>query len=149
MVSRDGKIKAQKINDTTSKTLKNAIFYDNIEEKSVVITDELNSYKGLNSYNHLSVNHSKSEYSKAFICETLREGKKSFKIHTNNIEGFWSQMKRGIFGIYHWASNKHIQKYVNEFSFRYNNKDFSDIDIFANWFMSCEGKKLEYGFLIK
>ena len=114
----------------------------------MIITDELNSYKGLNSYNHLSVNHSKGEYSKAFTCETLREGKKSFKIHTNNIEGFWSQMKRGVFGLYHWISNYHSQYYVNEFAYRFNSRKQGEGERFDDLLSLALGKRLLYKNLI-
>lgn len=51
-------------------------------------------------------------------------------------------MKRGITGIYHWASEKHMQKYCNEFTFRYDNRDFDDFGKFTNWFGGFEGKKV-------
>lgn len=76
------------------------------------------------------------------------QGKTAYKINTNSIEGFWSQLKRGIDGIYHWANNKHIQRYVNEFCYRYNNKAISDIDKFANWFSRFEGRRLYYKVLV-
>jgi len=41
-------------------------------------------------------------------------------VYTNTIEGFWSILKRGIFGVYHFTSKKHLQLYVDEFVFRYN-----------------------------
>lgn len=43
-------------------------------------------------------------------------------MHTNTIEGFWSILKRGIFGVYHFTSKKHLQLYVDEFVFRYNSR---------------------------
>jgi hypothetical protein len=42
---------------------------------------------------------------------------------TNSIEGFWSLLKRGIIGIYHMVTRKHLQKYVDEFVFRYNTRE--------------------------
>ena len=59
---------------------------------------------------HLRVDHTKEYVSKG-------------NIHTNNMENFWGTLKRGILGIYHHVSAKHLQKYVDEFAFRYNNKD--------------------------
>ncbi len=44
-------------------------------------------------------------------------------VHTNTIEGFWSLLKRGISGVYHSVSEKHLQDYVNEYAFRYNHRD--------------------------
>lgn len=77
-----------------------------------------------------------------------KDGRTAYKINTNSIEGFWSQLKRGIYGVYHWASNKHIQRYINEFCYRYNNRLMNDIEIFANWFGGCENKRVYYKCLV-
>lgn len=87
---------------------------NNVAIGSTLITDEHASYKMLKLYyKHLSINHSKGEY--------VKKGKK--EIHTNGIENFWSTFKRGIYGIYHHVSKQHLQKYINEFCFRYNNRE--------------------------
>ena len=44
-------------------------------------------------------------------------------VHTQTIEGFWSLVKRGISGTYHSVSTKHLQSYLDEYVFRYNNRD--------------------------
>ena len=43
--------------------------------------------------------------------------------HTNNLENFWSQLKRSINGTYHSVSRKYLQGYVNEFAYRYNHRN--------------------------
>ena len=48
-------------------------------------------------------------------------------IHTNTIEGFWSLVKGGISGVYHSVSQKYLQTYLDEFSYRYNRRDQGDL----------------------
>jgi len=82
---------------------------------ATVITDEFRSYNILTStdYIHLKVDHTK---------EFTNNG-----IHTNNIESFWATLKRGVYGIYHSISPKYMQNYVDEFCFRYNNRNNSNM----------------------
>jgi transposase len=79
---------------------------------STIFTDESNYYHALRSmgFEHGRVNHSKKVYV-------------SGEAHTNTIEGFWSLVKRGISGVYHNVSAKHLQSYLDEYAWRYNNKD--------------------------
>ena len=51
-------------------------------------------------------------------------------IHTNSIEGFWALLKRGVFGQFHSVSRKHLQRYVDEFCFRYNLRQHDREDAF-------------------
>jgi transposase-like protein len=44
-------------------------------------------------------------------------------VHVNTIEGFWSLLRRGIAGTYHSVSSRHLQSYLDEYAFRYNNRD--------------------------
>ena len=79
---------------------------------SVVYTDEYRAYENLGKlgYAHSRVNHSQAIYV-------------SGDVHTNTIEGFWSLLKRGISGVYHGVSTQHLQSYLDEYAFRYNNRD--------------------------
>jgi hypothetical protein len=70
------------------------------------------------------------------------------KVHTNTIEGFWSLLKRQIDGIHHSVSPKHLQRYCNEASFRYNNKKSLQDERFANALANCTGR-LTYSELTK
>ena len=56
-------------------------------------------------------------------------------IHTNNIESFWSLLKRGVVGTYHKVSKDYLPLYLNEFSYRFNNRD--NADIFADLITTC------------
>ncbi len=79
---------------------------------STVYTDELQSYTGLQKmgYDHRRIHHAEQVYV-------------SGDIHTNTIEGFWSLVKRGIGGVYHAVSSKHLQGYLNEYAWRYSHRD--------------------------
>lgn len=81
----------------------------NVRAGSTVMTDELQAYNPLGKlgYTHKRVNH----LSKKYV-----EG----EIHTNTIEGFWSQLKRSLNGTYHAVSTKYLPSYVDEFSYRYD-----------------------------
>jgi transposase-like protein len=109
MVEKNGNIKAFATNDTTFFTLAN-LAVGNIKRGSIIHTDEYKAYAKFDQYfPHKTVNHSK-EYVSAD------------DITTNSIEGFWSLLKRGIKGQFHHISKKYLQAYVNEFSYRYNQR---------------------------
>ena len=108
MLQREGRIIAMPIHDTTRDTLHTAI-YTNIEQDSSVVTDAWGGYNGLEGYRHSRINHWRKEYVRGAI-------------HTNSIEGFWGNMKRGISGVYHNVSRKYLQGYVNEYCFRFNHR---------------------------
>lgn len=81
---------------------------------SAVYTDNFVAYwsLGKTGYRHERVNHEAHVYV-------------SGDVHTNTIEGFWSLVKRGISGVYHGVSTKHLQAYVDEYVFRYNNREIT------------------------
>ena len=85
------------------------------ENENIVISDEFSGYNSLskNNFVHLRIDHS-AMYSDG-------------DIHTNNIESFWATLKRGVYGIYHHISVKYMQRYVNEFCFRYNNRENKNV----------------------
>jgi hypothetical protein len=68
-------------------------------------------------------------------------------IHTNTIEGFWAVLKRGIYGIYHQVSHKHLQRYCDEFAARYSTREVKDHERFINALKNSEGR-LTYNQLI-
>lgn len=126
---KDGKgkkVRTTIAKDVTKETLQNMV-RETVASGSTLYTDELNSYKGLNGeYKHESVGHSTKEYVRGAV-------------HTNSIEGYWSLLKRQIVGIHHSVSGKHLQRYCNEASFRYNNKEVTQDERFANALQNCEG----------
>jgi transposase-like protein len=110
IAKRGGRIKARVVPNVKGKTLQ-PIINRSVKKNSTVITDELLSYNkvGNNGYAHETIKHAVKEYVRG-------------KIHTNNIEGFWSQLKRSIDGTHHAVSPKHLQSYVDEFVYRYNGR---------------------------
>jgi transposase len=98
-----------KIEPKPGKNLK-ANVYRKVEKGSTVMTDEWRTFDLLNDlYTHGAVDHSKRVYV-------------SGDIHVQSIEGFWSLVKRGISGVYHGVSAEHLQSYLDEYVFRYNNR---------------------------
>lgn len=102
----------------------------------VIHSDEHKGYKGLSKhYTHETVTHSAGEYVRG-------------KVHTNGIENFWSLFKRGINGIYHQVSPKHLNLYCNEYAYRFNNRQESQQDKFNTAVEQADGRRLTYKALI-
>lgn len=133
MVQRDGKARLTVIGGNTFKE----VVRKNVDNAAVVITDTHLAYAGLaQEYAaHLTVNHSQSQY---------RDG----IAYTNTVEGFFSSLKRSIFGIYHSVSPKHLHRYCEETSYRYNSRKIEDKDRFIQTLQQTEGR-LTYDNLIQ
>jgi transposase-like protein len=113
LLQENGEIKTMVVPDTKARTLK-PIINAMVKQGSIVVTDELTSYRGLSqNYSHHIVSHGRKEFA--------RDG-----FHVNGLEGFWSLFKRGIYGVYHYASPKHLHRYCDEFSYRYNTRKITD-----------------------
>ena len=127
-------VKAYHTEDNKYHTLGEKIF-EKVEHGSTLITDEYKGYKALKYYyNHESINHSAKEYCRVDASRV------AVKITTNSVEGVFSLLKRGINGIYHWASKKHLQNYLNEFSFRYNTNKMADNQRFSCFLENVYGR---------
>lgn len=114
MVDLKGNVSAHVVADTTGKSLKEVIDAIVDKDNSIIVTDEWLGYNKLKEdYQHVILNHLGGEY--------VRGG-----FHNNTIEGFWSQLKRTIKGTHIHVSRKHLQKYVDEVAFRYEQKDKQD-----------------------
>jgi transposase-like protein len=115
-ISRKGNVVCKMINAAEQDVLVNFVRRTVSEKVSLIATDEHRAYKQLRGfgYTHGAVNHARDEYVVGAV-------------HTNTIEGFWSLLKRGIMGTYHNVSKKYLPLYLNEFSFRHNNRRNEDI----------------------
>ena len=129
IVERDGELRAEHVGDHKAKTLQGKV-RENVATGSAVLTDEDTSFVGLDrGYTHLAVNHSAGEY--------VRLG--GF-VHTQNIEGVWALLKRQIVGVHHWVSPKHLQRYVDEMTWRYNRRDMKPSPRMNDVFTCVEGR---------
>jgi transposase-like protein len=139
MVERGGNIKTFVIPDL-SKVYLAGLIKQHIQKGITISTDEYSPYVALKiNYNHITVNHSKDEFVKVT---------KKGKAHTQTIDGYWSLLKRGIIGIYHQISPKHLHRYCNEFSYRYNTRKLIDCNRFEQIIKRVNGKRLTYAMLI-
>jgi transposase-like protein len=106
-----GRVRAIVSTDGATRRVLHGMAKEYIMPASTIFTDEWASYNGLKQlgYRHKRIKHSAGVY---VVGST----------HTNTIEGFWSLVKRGIGGVYHSVSHKHLQSYLDEYSFRYNRR---------------------------
>jgi transposase-like protein len=110
LVQRDGEVRAVVVSDVRMRTLEQKVV-EYCQLGSQIYTDGFASYDRIGKwFSHETVSHSTGVY--------VRDG----KIHSNSAESFWAVFKRGYIGIYHWMSKKHLQRYVDEFTFRFNTR---------------------------
>lgn len=134
MRERGGRTFAKVIPNRTIQTIQGAI-HEHVEVGSQLYTDEHVAYTDLDGlfFKHDTVNHSTGEYARG-------------PISTNSIESVWAVLKRGLHGVYHHASAKHLGRYVDEFTFRLNegnvaNHTLSRLDSFVDRIV---GKRITY-----
>ena len=110
MVERNGKLEVRTVENTKRKTIIPLVI-SNVNQSAQIFTDEYPVYKCLPGFgfNHSTVNHA----DKVYVIGNC---------HTNTIEGFWSQAKNGIKGVYHSVSSDYLQYYLDEYAFRYNHR---------------------------
>jgi transposase-like protein len=97
-----------------------------VPEGSKIYTDEFRGYNSLKKkYDHGTVNHGLSVYVAG-------------DVHTNTIENFWSILKRGLYGIYHQVSDKHLERYLDEFSARFNTRSLTNESKFEDFLKDSE-----------
>jgi transposase-like protein len=113
MTERGGKIKAYHIPNRQAEHVLTKIM-TNIRDDAHLMTDEARVYKRLNrmGYKHGFVKHGKKHWAHG-------------KVNTNSIESFWALFKRNYHGTYHSMSKKHLQRYIDEVCFRFNNREFT------------------------
>jgi transposase-like protein len=115
-IARKGNVVCQMIERADRDTMMKFVRETVSRRVELVVTDEHHGYDTLSDSGrpHDIIKHGDNEYVRGIV-------------HTNSIEGFWSLLKRGIIGTYHNVSKKYLPLYLNEFTFRFNNRNNEDI----------------------
>src|ERR1022692_349675 len=131
MMERGGEVRAMVVGDRRRKQLQSNI-REHVEAGAAIFSDELKSYKGLETdYQHAIINHA-VEYVNG-------------NVHTNGMENFWSLLKRGLHGTYISVEPFHLFRYIDEQAFRFNNRnEMNDADRFDVAMSQIVGKRLTY-----
>jgi transposase-like protein len=131
---RGGRVRPKVVADVSAETLKSVI-ESNVQRGARIMTDDWSGYRGLRKagWQHESVTHSSPifEYARGDVT-------------TNAIEGFFGMLKRGIAGIYHSVSRKHLPRYLSEFQFRHNRNKLTDGQRTVAAIKAAQGKRLTY-----
>ncbi len=135
LVERGGEARAFHMNHVTAKNIRKALV-SHADRKSRLHTDESNLYPkvGTEFASHETVNHGAKEYARGDVT-------------TNTVEGFFGVFKRGMTGVYQHCGEQHFQRYINEFTFRYNNRSklgIEDAERAVVALKGAEGKRLTY-----
>jgi len=123
-IARKGNVVCKMVERTDTEALTGFVREVTKAHATLVITDEWRGYNAIGVYNreHQFVRHTAGEYVRG-------------NIHTQSIESFWSLLKRGVIGTYHHVSKKYLPLYLNEFQFRFNNRN--EADIFGKAIAGC------------
>ena len=136
MLDRDGDLRTMHTNNLRAQTVQ-SIICENVEPGSALMTDEHPSFTGLSGrYYHHRVNHSAGEYVRHYC------------IHTNGIESVWALLKRQIVGIHHFVSPKHLSRYLDEMTWRFNRRDHEDGFRVNELLMAADRSNLTYKALV-
>jgi transposase-like protein len=136
LIERGGEVRATVVKDCSMRTVESQIV-QHAAFGSKINTDDFLSYSRVGKYyQHNAVAHGAGEYVKG-------------ETHTNTIESFWALFKRGYHGVYHQMSPKHMQKYVDEFTFRFNRRAKEMGSVFSDVVLRVsESSRLPYKELI-
>ncbi len=137
LVERDGRVRSFHVANVTAAKLR-PLLVMNVDRNSTLMTDESAVYTtvGKEFNGHHTVNHSAGEY--------VTHG--GFR-HSNTVENYFSNFKRGVIGTYHHMSEKHLARYCSEFDLRYNTRvglGVNDGERAAMILKGAEGKRLTY-----
>lgn len=132
LVERGGRARSIKVESLKSDEL-GGYMKKNIKPETRVMTDEAQHYNkpGKHFVSHEAVNHGNKEYARGDVT-------------TNTVEGYFSIFKRGMIGTYQHCGEQHLQRYLNEFDFRYSNRKMTDAERTEIAIQGAEGRRLKY-----
>jgi len=133
LVERDGDVRSFHLAQVSAKTL-GPIITSNIHKASALMTDDSPIYPkiGEGFSLHGTVNHSANEYARAYFW------------HTNTVEGYFSLLKRAVFGTFHHVSEAHLHRYTAEQDYKWNTRKMTDLARFEASISGIVGKRLTY-----
>jgi transposase-like protein len=139
LVERGGEARAFSMPVVTGKNIRE-VLVRNASRKSRLHTDESKLYETLGAEfaSHETVNHAAKEFAR---------GKDEDLVTTNTVEGYFGIFKRGMVGVYQHCGEQHFQRYLDEFTFRYNNRvrlGVDDTERAALAIKGADGKRLTY-----
>lgn len=136
IIERNGDLRMQTIERTTAEVIK-PIVLANVCNTAIINTDESRAYMWVHKeFAHSIVSHASGEYVRG-------------NVYTNSIEGAFGHFKRSILGVYHHASEKHINRYLNMFSWRWNSKAMGEGERVNTLLKATVGRTLTYKALIQ
>lgn len=132
LVERDGSVRAFHLASITAETI-GTVLRGNVSKEARLMTDGAGLYdkQGENFKSHETVNHTAGEYARGDVT-------------TNTVEGYFGILKRGLNGVYQHVSPEHLNRYLNEFSFRYSGRKLTDSERTLSALRGIEGKRLTY-----
>src|SRR5208282_364212 len=133
VLQRGGKIRPQVLANVNGANIKDFL-RKNVDKSARLLTDESNIYVEIGKEfegAHKTVCHSRGEYVRG-------------DVHTNSIEGFFGMLRRGLDGIYHSVSKKHLHRYLSEFEFRHTHRMLADGERTVMAIRSANNKRLTY-----
>jgi transposase-like protein len=133
LVERGGKVRARKIERVDGATLKAAI-RNHVDRSATIMTDEWAAYRGIGTEfdgGHQSVNHGQGEYARG-------------DAYVNTAESYFALLKRGVMGSFHHISKQHLDRYCDEFSFRWDHRKTTDSERTDVAIRQTAGKRLSY-----
>jgi transposase-like protein len=133
MLERGGRVHSRHVERVTAKNVRKVL--DEVCHADAHIMTDTGVLKGMKDRKHSLVNHAAEEYVRydEGVCVT-----------TNAVEGYFALLKRGINGVYHHVSRKHLHRYLGEFDFRFNGRKVTDGERAKEALKGFEGKRLTY-----